>query len=55
MGEMEGRLKGFHVREHSRRLDQLDMVVKVFGEAVGRGSDGGGTARVVCPNVVFLR
>ena len=55
MGEMEGCLEGFHVRKHRGRLDELDMIVKVFGEAVGGRADDGGTGRIMRPNVVFLR
>ena len=55
MGEMEGCLEGFHVRKHRCRLDELDMLVKVFGEAIRGRADDGGTGRIMRPNMVFLR
>ena len=40
LGEMEERLKGFRARKHRCWLDELDVVMKVLGKAIGSGPDG---------------
>ncbi len=53
--EAEGRAEALHAREHGRGLDELDVVVEVLREAVGCRTNDSLTARVVGPDMVFLR